>query len=81
MRSSRLHSHLLKADIRKIKFPKPLKLKQVLTVFLKNNSLNIMTGWTEEHTPQFPFVLLPADCFETPVTSVCNPSASQQTVC
>jgi hypothetical protein len=30
--------------------------------------VNIMTMWTEEHTLQFTFVLLPTDCFETPVT-------------
>jgi hypothetical protein len=79
MCSSQLRSHLLIASIRKLKFPKPLKLK-LIPVFFNKSSLNIITGLTEEHTLQFTFVLLPTNCFKTPVTSACNFNASLQRV-
>ena len=76
---SQLRLHSLTAGIRKLKFPKPLKLNLVLN-FLNENSLNTKRGLTEEHTLQFTFVLLPTGYFETTVTTDCNLSASLQRV-
>jgi hypothetical protein len=56
-----------------------MKLNRVLKLFLKKSSLNITTGWTEEHILHFTLVLLPTDSFET-LLPACNLNASPQTV-